>query len=94
MIKIYLTKDGKLESIDKPQKGCWINLVHPTEKELQEIEDKYHIESEDLRAPLDEEEASRFTKEDDYTLVLVDIPTIEEKNGKNHFSTIPMGIIV
>ena len=94
MIKIYLTKDGKLETIDKPQKGCWINLVHPTEKELQEIEDKYHIESDDLRAPLDEEEASRFTKEDDYTLVLVDIPTIEEKNGKNRFSTIPMGIIV
>ncbi|MBQ6560241.1 MAG: magnesium transporter CorA family protein [Erysipelotrichaceae bacterium] len=94
MMKIYLTKDGKLETIDKPQKGCWINLVHPTEKELQEVEEKYHIESDDLRAALDEEEASRFTKEDDYTLVLVDIPSIEDKNGKNRFTTIPMGIIV
>ncbi|MBR4461528.1 MAG: magnesium transporter CorA family protein [Erysipelotrichaceae bacterium] len=94
MLKIYLTKDGKLETIDKPQKGCWINLVHPTEKELLEIEEKYHIEPDDLRAALDEEEASRFTKEDDYTLVLVDIPSIEEKNGKNRFTTIPMGVIV
>ena len=94
MLKMYMTKNGKLETIEKPQKGCWINLVHPTEKELQEIEEKYHIEADDLRAALDEEEASRFTKEDDYTLVLVDIPAIEEKNGKNRFTTIPLGIIV
>ncbi len=94
MQRIYLTKDGGLEMIEKAQKGCWINLVHPTEKELQEIEEKYKIESDDLRAALDEEEASRFTKEDDYTLVLVDIPSIEEKNGKNRFTTIPLGIIL
>lgn len=94
MVKIYITKNGNLETIEKPQKGCWINMVHPTEKELIEIEEKYNIESDDLRAPLDEEEASRITKEDDYTLVLVDIPNIEEKNGKNRFSTIPLGIII
>ncbi|MBO4358883.1 MAG: magnesium transporter CorA family protein [Erysipelotrichaceae bacterium] len=94
MIKIYLSQNGKLETIDKPQKGCWISLVHPNEKELSEIEQKYKIESDDLRAALDEEEASRITKEDDYSMVLVDIPTIEDDNGKNRFSTIPMGIIL
>ena len=94
MIKIYMTKNGSLETLEKPQKGCWINMVHPSEKELIEIEEKYNIEPDDLRAPLDEEEASRITKEDDYTLVLVDIPNIEEKNGKNRFSTIPLGIII
>ena len=94
MIKIYMTKNGKLETLEKQQKGCWINMVHPSEKELIEIEEKYNIEPDDLRAPLDEEEASRITKEDDYTLVLVDIPNIEEKNGKNRFSTIPLGIII
>ncbi len=94
MIKIFLTQDGKLETVDKPQKGCWISLVHPNEKELEEIERKYKIESDDLRAALDEEETSRITKEDDYSMVLVDVPTIEDKNGKNRFSTIPMGIIL
>ena len=94
MIKIYLTKKGMLEQIDEPVKGCWINMVHPTEKELLDIEEKYNIEPDDLRAPLDEEEAARITKEDDYTLVLVDIPSIEEKNGKNRFTTIPLGIIM
>ena len=94
MVKIYLTKKGVLEQIDEPVKGCWINMVHPTEKELLEIEEKYNIEADDLRAPLDEEEAARITKEDDYTLVLVDIPAIEEKNGKNRFTTIPLGIFM
>ena len=94
MIKIYMSKNGSLETLEKPQKGCWINMVHPSEKELIEIEEKYNIEPDDLRAPLDEEEASRITKEDDYTLVLVDIPNIEEKNGKNRFSTIPLGVII
>lgn len=94
MVKIYLTKKGVLEQIEEPVKGCWINMIHPTEKELLEIEEKFKIEADDLRAALDEEEAARLTKEDDYTLVLMDIPVIEEKNGKERFSTIPLGIIL
>ena len=58
MVKIYLTKKDVLENIDEPRKGCWINMVHPSEKELLEIEERYEIEPDDLRAALDEEEAS------------------------------------
>lgn len=94
MIKYYITKNGVLENIDAPKKGCWINMVHPTEKECMEIEEKYDIDPDDLRAALDEEETSRITKEDDYDLLLVDIPTVEEKDGKNRFTTIPMGCII
>ena len=94
MIKYYITKKGVLESIEEAEKGCWINMVHPTEKECQEIEEKYNIEPDDLRAALDEEEASRITKEDDYTILLVDIPTIEEKDEKDRYVTIPLSVIV
>ena len=48
----------------------------------------------DLRAPLDEEERSRIEAEDNYTLILVDIPTIEERNDRDWYETIPMGIVV
>lgn len=94
MIKIFVTKKNVLEQIEEPVKDCWISMIHPTEKELQEIEEKYKIESDDLRAALDEEETTRITKEDNYTLILVDIPSIEEKNGKNRFTTIPLAIIM
>ena len=94
MIKIYLTKKGVLEQIDEPQKDCWISLIHPTEKELQEIGERYDIDADDLRAPLDEEETSYITKEDNYTLILVDIPSVAEKGGKDRFITIPLGMII
>ena len=40
------------------------------------------------------EETSRIDVEDDYTLILVDIPTQEERNNKSYYVTIPLGIIV
>jgi len=48
----------------------------------------------DLRAPLDEEERSRIEVEDNYTLILADVPAIEERNEKDWYVTIPLGIIV
>ena len=59
-----------------------------------EIADAYNIEAGHLKAPLDEEERSRIEVEDEYTLVLVDIPSIEERSGKDWFVTIPMAIIM
>ena len=42
------------------------------------------------KSPLDEEERSRIEAEDNYTLILVDIPAIEERNDKDWYVTIPM----
>lgn len=43
---------------------------------------------------MDEEERSRLEIEDNYSLVLVDIPSIEERNGKDWYVTIPIGIVM
>jgi len=94
MIKIYLTKNGTTDVVSKPVDNCWINMVKPTEDELEEIGKKYNIEPDDLRAPLDDEESSRMVFEDDYTMVLVDIPSIQEHNGKSRYTTIPLGVFV
>ncbi|MBR0385546.1 MAG: magnesium transporter CorA family protein [Erysipelotrichaceae bacterium] len=94
MLKIYLTNDGVTNTIDEPVEGCWINMVNPTDKELDKISALYNIDPDDLRAALDEEEISRIDSEDNYSLVLFDIPTIEERNNKNRFVTIPIGVII
>ena len=75
------------------QPGCWIALTNPTASEIIDIADAYQIDPDHLKAPLDEEERSRIEVEDDYTLVLVDIPSIEERSGKDWFVTIPLAII-
>ncbi len=94
MIKIFRTIENHVHQINEPQDGSWIALIAPTATELVEIANKYRINVDDLRAPLDEEERSRIEVEDDYTLILVDIPMIEERNDKDWYGTIPMGIIV
>ena len=94
MVRIFKTADGALEQLEEPADGCWIALTDPTATEIFEIAQKFGIEVDDLRAPLDEEERSRIEAEDNYTLILVDIPALEERNDKDWYVTIPMGIIV
>jgi len=76
------------------QPGCWIALTNPTASEIIDIADAYQIDPDHLKAPLDEEERSRIEVEEEYTLVLVDIPSIEERSGKDWFVTIPLAIIM
>ena len=93
MIRIFKTEDGAMHEKEEMQPGCWIALTNPTASEIIDIADTYQIDPGHLRAPLDEEERSRIEVEDEYTLILVDIPSIEERNGKDWFVTIPLAII-
>ena len=94
MVRIFKTIDGAIHEIQEPQEGCWIALTNPTATEIFEISEQFGIEVDDLRAPLDEEERSRIEVEDNYTLILADVPAIEERNEKDWYVTIPLGIIV
>ena len=93
MIRIFKTEDGAMHEKEEMQPGCWIALTNSTASEIIDIADTYQIDPDHLRAPLDEEERSRIEVEDEYTLILVDIPSIEERNGKDWFVTIPLAII-
>lgn len=76
------------------ESGSWINLINPTQSESIEVANEFDIDITDLRAPLDLEEMSRVTIEDDYTLIIVDVPITEERNNKIYYVTIPLGIIL
>lgn len=94
MMKIFRTMEDGIRQVSEIQEGCWVALSDPTASEILSISNEYGIDMEDLRAPLDEEERSRIVVEDDYTLILVDIPVIEERNDKEWYVTIPLGIIL
>lgn len=94
MIRIFRTIDDSIHQINEVSEGCWVALTAPQATELLEIANKYNIDIDHLRAPLDEEERSRIEFEDDYTLIIVDIPVTEQRKGQEHFITIPCGIIL
>ena len=94
MIQIFKTEDNRIQKISEIEAGSWIAMTNPTYEELSEIATRCEVDIEHLRAPLDEEERSRIEVEDDYTLILVDIPAVEQKDSKNRYVTLPMGIVV
>ena len=93
MYKVVKSTDAGLDEleIDKLEKGCWIDVVAPSEEELQEIAAATKIQMDFLTAPLDEEEKSRIEIEDDQILILVDIPFLRSNKD---YDTLPLGIII
>lgn len=98
MIEIFKTVDGKtLEKIDTVEKDCWISMTNPTPLEIHQISSVCEIEEDVLKTALDAEERARIEKEDDYTLMIVDIPAAEkeivEKQEKDRYTTMPLAIV-
>ena len=93
MYKIMKSTETGLDEleIDRLEKGCWIDVVAPSEEELQEIAAATKIQMDFLTAPLDEEEKSRIEIEDEQILVLVDIPFLRSNKD---YDTLPLGIII
>ena len=95
MLSYYTANCGKLAEVDSACKGAWISLVNPTESELCEVE-ALGIDPQMLRAALDAEETSHIDIDDGQTLIIVDVPIVEESDDLkgNVYSTLPVGIIV
>jgi len=98
LIEIFKTTEGSiLEPQETVSKDCWISLTAPTPQEIKEISRACHLEEDVLRAALDEEERARIETEDDYTLIVIDIPAVEkemvEKQVKDRYITMPLSII-
>ena len=92
MIRIFKTEDGAIHQIDEMQKpAAWIALTNPTATEILEIAERYEIDPDHVRAPLDEEERSRIEIEDHYSLILVDIPVDRGTKRKRLVCNHPYG---
>ena len=89
MLEIFRTVEDKLQEENEVSEGCWVALTKPTNEELQTVVRETGIDIDDLRAPLDDEERSRIEQEGDCVIVLVDIPSLDEKD---RYVTIPLGI--
>lgn len=94
MTNCYITRNNYLEELTGPEPGCWVSLVAPGEAEINRISNKYNLDIDALKAALDADERSRIETEDNYTMILVNIPTIEDETDKELYSTIPLAIIV
>ncbi|AMK13854.1 CorA-like Mg2+ transporter protein [methanogenic archaeon mixed culture ISO4-G1] len=92
MIDIFAMVNGKLTRTEEIKENVWINMVNPTVDEIDQVQHFLDIDREALTAALDDEEGSRTEMSSKYTIVLVDAPTREWRNGHEEFTTYPISI--
>ena len=97
MIKMYNTEinTNNTEETKDLKKGNWINMISPTEEEIQRVCAALQIKQDFIRYSLDEEEKARIDTEDDdnTTLYIIDIPVIESDRTRRVYVTMPIGVI-
>lgn len=94
MIKFYKTTHGKVKEEKEFVEGCWIYVVNPTIKELDGLSLKFDIDINTLSSALDREERSRLENEENYNMILIDIPTDESDFNSHTYSTFPLSIFL
>lgn len=85
--KRELIRRGKIED------GVWIDLENPSDLEIDEVCRTTGIPEDMIKAGLDEEERAHIDYDGDYTLVVIDIPVINEEKDAYVYSTLPLAII-
>ena len=94
MLKIFAAEDNRIDELDRIQPGSWVALTNPSQDELDRVKAVTKIDMDALKAALDEEERSRIEAEDEYQMVIADIPVIEEDEDSVSYFTIPMSVII
>ena len=94
MLAILKTTPTGLKRLEEFEPGSWIDLVSPTEEELERVSRELVIPLDLLTGPLDEEEKSRIDVEDGLTHVIVDIPVLVREEDQLVYDTIPLGMLM
>jgi len=95
MLTIFRTSEQGLQRVDKPVKGCWINVTNPsTEETAQLIE--WGFDSGLITYSLDLDEMAHVERDEDedYTFVLIRIPFFQGGGSDIPYITVPLGIII
>lgn len=96
MIKILKNTEENKKIVETKiiDKGCWIDLIHPTEEELQRVIKETGVDEILLKYALDEEETSHIDTEEDQVLVSFNMPITEDNKKGKVYTTMPIGVLV
>lgn len=94
MIKYFKNDEqNKIKRLEAFEEKCWVDLVNPTDDEIEDAAAITGIPEETLKAALDEEETARIERDDGYFMCLVDTPTITDTDEGDTYETIPLAFI-
>jgi magnesium transporter len=93
MVKYFAGGDLPITQIDNFRKQCWIDMINPTDDEVALVSSQTNVPDDMIKAALDEEERARTEFDDGCSMFIVDCPIIEESDGGDVYSTLPLSVI-
>lgn len=94
MLKFFRSeKNLPTKRLQTFEEGCWVDMVNPTDDEVEDVVALTGLPEEMLKAALDEEETARLERDDGATLCLLDTPTITDTDDGDVYDTIPLAFI-
>lgn len=96
MLEIFKSNEDKhLQQVTDITKGCWVNMVLPSDIEIVKVAEETGIAVDFIRDALDDEERPRVEREDGNVYIIVDYPYItHDESGFPIYETIPVGIVL
>jgi magnesium transporter len=97
MILFYTKQSGKLVEVEDLESASWVNITPPfSQEELEYMAQELDIPLDFLTDSLDIDERSRYEREDDVRLIVLNTPILNNGNEPNAaiYITVPIGIIL
>ena len=97
MIRFLIKEKGQLKELERPETSCWINISPPfVQEELVQLAEELDIPLDFLLDSLDIDERSRYEREEDIQLIVVNTPVLNKTELDNEalYITVPIGIVL
>jgi magnesium transporter len=89
----FWKQDNGLKQIKKYDKNSWINVVAPTQEEINYLTDIQRVPIDFITDILDIDERSRSEVEGRWLLIIIRIPVHSKQEGVPYY-TIPLGVLI
>lgn len=93
MIKYFFSAAQGLSQGEDFAPLCWVDMISPTDEEVELVSRKAQVPEDMIKAALDEEEMARTEFDEGCSLFVVDCPVIEESEAGDSYSTLPLALI-
>lgn len=83
MITFYRNGEhGEIIKSEKKEEASWVDVVHASREELEQLQAEYSIEPTFLEAAMDEQESAHLEQEQDQLLLIMDFAKNKPKQTK------------
>lgn len=94
MVKIFKTdRNLHMAQLEEFQDKCWVDMINPTDDEVEDAVAFTGIPEEMIKAALDEEESARSEYDDGNSMFLMDTPIMYDTEEGDSYETIPLAVL-